>query len=124
MKTNEIIAGLRKLSGQGSEYRRTVCRLAADKLEELTVGADAHIGPNQRWIPVTERLPEDDLPKDTTRLMIRCLVASDKGTVKPCVRQRWQHFDGSLVPWQWNKDLHAKPTHWMPLPEPPKEGKA
>ena len=34
MKTNEIIAGLRKLSGQGSEYRRTVCRLAADKLAD------------------------------------------------------------------------------------------
>lgn len=33
MKTNEIIAGLRKLCGQGSEYRRTVCRLAADTLE-------------------------------------------------------------------------------------------
>ena len=33
MKTNEIIAGLRKLCGQGTEYRRTVCRLAADLLE-------------------------------------------------------------------------------------------
>lgn len=33
MKTNEIIAGLRKLCGQGTEYRRTVCRLAADTLE-------------------------------------------------------------------------------------------
>ena len=33
MKTNEMIAGLRKLCGQGSEYRRTVCRLAADLLE-------------------------------------------------------------------------------------------
>ena len=35
MKTNEIIAGLRKLAAQGSQYRRTVCRLAADKLEQL-----------------------------------------------------------------------------------------
>lgn len=33
MKTNEMIAGLRKLCGQGTEYRRTVCRLAADTLE-------------------------------------------------------------------------------------------
>lgn len=74
----------------------------------------------QEWISVKDRLPEDDLPKDTKRLMIRCLVFTDKGTVKPCVRQRWKHFDGQLVPWQWNKDLYAKPTHWMPLPEPPK----
>ena len=33
MTTNEIITGLRKLCGQGTEYRRTVCRLAADTLE-------------------------------------------------------------------------------------------
>ena len=35
MKTQEIITGLRKLSQQGSQYRRTVCRLAADKLEQM-----------------------------------------------------------------------------------------
>ena len=74
----------------------------------------------QKWISVTERLPEDDLPKDTKKKMIRCLVYSDKGTIKPCVRQRWEHFDGQLVPWQWNKDLFAKPTHWMYYPQPPK----
>ena len=75
----------------------------------------------QKWIPVGERLPEDDLPKDTKRKMIRCLVYTNRGTVKPCVRQRWEHFDGEMQPWMWNKDLYAKPTHWMPLPEPPKE---
>lgn len=33
MKTNELITALRKLSQQGTQYRRTVCRLAADALE-------------------------------------------------------------------------------------------
>ena len=78
-----------------------------------------------KWIPVTERLPEDDLPKDTDRKQIRCLVATDKGTVKSCVRQRYQikkNGQWCLSPWEWNKDLFAKPTHWMPLPEPPKKG--
>lgn len=35
MKTNEIITGLRRLSCGGSQYRRTVCRLAADRLRKL-----------------------------------------------------------------------------------------
>ena len=72
----------------------------------------------QEWISVNDRLPEDDLPKDTKKKMIRCLVYTDKGTIKPCVRQRWE-VNGKLVPWQWNKDLFAKPTHWMYYPQPP-----
>ena len=71
----------------------------------------------QEWISVDDRLPEDDLPKDTKKKMIRCLVYTDKGTIKPCVRQRWE-VNGKLVPWQWNKDLFAKPTHWMYYPQP------
>ena len=73
----------------------------------------------QEWISVEDRLPEDDLPKDTKKKMIRCLVYTNKGTIKPCVRQRWE-VNGKLVPWQWNKDLFAKPTHWMYYPKPPK----
>ena len=78
------------------------------------------------WIPVTERMPEDDLPINSHRKMIRCLVATDKGTVKACVRQRYEkRIDGEWIvcPWEWNKDLFANPTHWMYLPEPPKEEK-
>ena len=73
----------------------------------------------QEWISVNDRLPEDDLPKGTKKKMIRCLVYTNKGTIKPCVRQRWE-VNGKLVPWQWNKDLFAKPTHWMYYPHPPK----
>lgn len=33
MRTSELITALRKLSKQGTQYRRTVCRQAADALE-------------------------------------------------------------------------------------------
>ena len=73
------------------------------------------------WISVAERLPEDDLPKDTERRTIRCLVATNKGSVKACVRQRYiSPSNGKLTPWCWSRDMFATPTHWMPLPEPPK----
>ena len=78
----------------------------------------------QRWIPVTERLPEDDLPTQTERVQIRCLVFTNKGSVKTCSRQRCRTKRNGVwgyTAWEWSKADFAKPTHWMPLPEPPKE---
>ena len=60
-----------------------------------------------RWIPVTERLPED------------CFVlvyTVDKIVGEACF------FDGDKFYWAGSDD-YAEPiavTHWMPLPEPPK----
>ena len=57
-----------------------------------------------RWIPVEERLPEDAVP----------VLASDGKDVSVCLygelKKRWHHVDDYF---DW------KPTHWMPLPEPP-----
>lgn len=60
----------------------------------------------QRWIPVTERLPEE---------AVRVLVWLRKGSsdytqmdTDRRYRARWVRW-GSCV------------THWMPVPEPPKE---
>ena len=59
----------------------------------------------QRWIPVTERLPEDGQ------------------TVIACVTHRFG--DKSIIPmvfWHESYFHWQDVTHWMPLPEPPKEG--
>jgi len=77
----------------------------------------------QKWIPVTERLPEDDLPEDSKRREIRCFVATNKGSVKTCVRMRHitkRNGGWCYTAWVWSKDDFAKPTHWMPLPQAPK----
>ena len=76
-----------------------------------------------RWIPVTERLPEDDG---------RYLCAMDR--VAPeylggCDREvRIMRLTGAIwriprhIPNWINGEIMDKVTHWQPLPEPPKEG--
>ena len=64
-----------------------------------------------RWIPVTERLPEDNE---------RVLTLGPKGGIQVCRFRdstpllKW-HF------WTAGNARIATVTHWMPLPHPPKE---
>lgn len=67
-----------------------------------------------RWIPVTERLPNS--------LANKALVALDSGLVG------FGHYEGPYYGWYdlevdepfsvWGVEV----THWMPLPEAPKDG--
>lgn len=74
----------------------------------------------QKWIPVTERLPEDDLLNDSKVKTIKVLVSYKTSMGVPVVRTqirkkgRRYHRDE----WSWAK--FEPITHWMPLPEPPK----
>ena len=62
----------------------------------------------QQWIPVTERLPEDEKK-------VLCIL--EDGFF--CILE-WKSWD-----WLWNDghNVYAEKdvTHWMPLPQPPKE---
>ena len=79
---------------------------------------DNNVG--HKWIPVTERLPEDDLPKDSKVKNIKVLgfykTSMGVPVVRTQTRQKWwrHHRDA----WVWGKSDPI--THWMPLPEPPK----
>lgn len=69
---------------------------------QLTVG---------RWIPVTERLPE-------AKVDVLAVIHYKDG--RTAVNQGWY----SALNEQWYigvAGIHAPVTHWMPLPEPPKE---
>lgn len=70
---------------------------AADAIEELN---------KPKWIPVTERLPELNVP---------CLVynKSQPTMVGWRIDDKRFRIPGSYLP--------DHPTHWMPLPQPPKE---
>ena len=92
---------------------------AADRLE----AAEAE----NRWIPVSERLPKQppDYFKDGHWWMVSgedFIVVDSDGKVYEahwtygCSCQNYFWYVNSLTPL-------TNITHWMPLPEPPKEGK-
>lgn len=60
-----------------------------------------------KWIPVTERLPEDD-----RSVLVTC------GRYYKSFIARYNH---TWKKWRVSGTLHI--THWMPLPLPPKEEK-
>ena len=68
----------------------------------------------QEWIPVTERLPKKDES---------VLVYFDSGNMAVGF---WYDKDEWITFWQiwtddgWLADADFMPTHWMPLPTPPK----
>ena len=96
--------------GSGLEKKIAVCRMAIDALREQE---------ERRWIPVTERLPEINMP-----VLVYCTNITIQGgyTIHiGCCDMgkfwflRTQPGISSFPVREWQV------THWMPLPESPKE---
>ena len=66
----------------------------------------------QEWIPVAERLPE---------IGQKCLIANREIVVRGWLRPDGVWKTGVSSDELWSKFSLYQPTHWMPLPEPPKE---
>ena len=84
-------------------------QLLADVLlaNGVTFATDNYVG--GKWIPVTERLPEYG----------EIVLAFGKRHATSGM------FRGTgLRPsqWEWKGNMYKEVSHWMPLPEPPKEG--
>lgn len=106
-----------KVVATGSTRYDAALEEAADAIEELnrekeSLEKDVEIASYvmaRRWISVTERLPE----KDGT-----FITAYSKGGVS----QNWyMTFHRGGGKWYQNSEDTGEVTHWMPLPEPPKE---
>ena len=117
MKTpEEIKKGLECCSGQNKDTYCTECPYRFEDCDDLARHALALIQQLEaqvpKWISVKERLPED---------LCEVLICDDKGRM---VVGHYDEDDGHF--WKRvNADtFHSvNATHWMPLPEPPKEGK-
>lgn len=76
----------------------------------------------QRWIPVTERMPEDALPKDSKVKQMKVLVAyktNGRWIVRTQIRAKGYYY-GDPEKWEWIKT--SDPIyHWAPVPLPPLE---
>ena len=114
MKNNEIVKALRATE---SRSKRELLDAAADLIEKLIdrcaryAEEIAVAQERPRWIPVTERLPEDPMKK--------YIVFSPHPHGNIVDVGRYLGADGWVLE-GWYLTQSAV-THWMPLPEPPEE---
>ena len=80
----------------------------AESFIEGAKWADAN--PKQTWISVNEKLP----PIENDNLSIKVLVVSNKGKI------HFSRYDYDMEGWI-SSVLDIVFTHWMPIPELPKE---
>ena len=72
-----------------------------------------------RWIPVSEMLPED-MPENKGKKVINCIVAHPPYKNGKLVSQfRQRKYGGDDYGWYWSKIGSCCVTHWKPMPEPP-----
>lgn len=108
---DELVKRLRETSCGAED---TLWWQAADAIEELICEvADEHNArldaeERQRWIPVTERLPEE---------AGYYITVFSKGEVGQNLYMTFADRSGK---WYQNSEDTGKVTHWMPLPTPPK----
>ena len=76
----------------------------------------------QRWIPVTERLPQEDEPLGATCEQVQVLLADGTVTTGWCnrIRKLWYHLPLGDTHFYGYPYEHTLVVAWQPLAEPPK----
>ena len=121
---------------RGSTPNRLLLFTAADAIEELSRENESLANSvneasdilRRRWIPVTERLPDRgkylclgglDNPYHRILSFTRDLESVDDFDFKGEKRSGWYWYDS-----EYGYCEAKNITHWMPLPEPPKDGES
>ena len=78
-----------------------------------------------RWIPVEERLPEDDAPAGRKQITVMVTTKAGEVTIASRAFEPERVYCRKVYParWLWSRWLNNHVTHWMPLPpSPPAKG--
>lgn len=116
-----IMDALNCMRDTTAEEREVTREYIMKHSKPLGVNVDGVLSTRNSWIPVEKRLPEDDLPPDSTRRSIKVLVCSTKngkGSIKTMTRSRDKLRDGTMTEWSWGR-WRKNVTHWMPLMDLP-----
>lgn len=97
-----------KLDGQFANAVTEAVSLLIGQGEQIADLENKLATVNGGWIPVTERIPEHEDP-------VLCFIKNGQQDIL-----QFDKFENLWVGMQWKYKRHAV-THWMPLPEPPKE---
>lgn len=118
--------GLRETIGSDVLHRCDTDRLGMDSASEIERLADhcaryaeeiAVLQEKTRWVPVTERLPEEGVPVLINYIGTDGEIYADGVAVWAECGCFW--WEGSLA--DCDTEVAVPITHWMPLPEAPKE---
>jgi hypothetical protein len=96
--------------------RDELCLSAHDIIRAVLEAAAPMLAP--QWIPCGERMPEDN-----TEVMVHCAFADEYGSWTGAgfhVPTGWKSQDSMIMD---DIPIAFPVTHWMPLPQPPKEAK-
>lgn len=94
---------------QAADAIEAMCEMVAIAHGELANIIESYEESKPRWIPVEERLPDEEE------------VVLVWGGASVYTAKRHNEY-GGLMWWKLNSKRHyCNPTHWMPLPKPPKE---
>ena len=104
MKAADAIEELKKDLERSKEYETFWEKEANEALKKFKVA----VASKPRWIPVTEQLPEE---------YVNVLCYCSRNKQYGC--GEWSKEDNGTIYWSGLNGMI--PTHWMPLPEPPKE---
>ena len=108
-------AAVKLLTSIAMEVPDSKSRTVAKCINKIELMPAANVEPIRRWIPCSERPPEEK----------GCYLVTVKHWLdgKPVTREAfWNGAD--WLSCEKRAEITPRVTHWQPLPEPPEEGRA